>query len=255
MVIAPEIWQEVEWIDMHVHADQFKDAELTNLHYRENKIAAWSVSMDYKSYSETQQNYGENPFIYVSFGIHPWQVKNWDHDWQKLECYLNGSEIIGEVGIDYFWEHDPNFDVLQYELFDFIVGHAHRQKKWINIHTKGAEKEVYQILKKHEHEKAIIHWYSGPKNWFKKYIDLGCMFTFGVELPYNLDLQSMLQCTPGNNLLAETDGPGGIEWLKKCTAVPQDIKDVYAYIGQYRNESLASVQDQIKRNVSQILFS
>lgn len=240
---------------MHVHADHYHDINLAVDQCKKHGILAWSCAMDVDSYERSRTLLADAPQFFLTFGMHPWEVKNWDRDWETLTINLNKSPHIGEVGIDYHWEQDRSFDTLQYEVFEFIVSHASKSGKWLNVHTKGAEKEVFEILNRYQCQKVIIHWYSGPEQWFHKMADLGCMFTFGVELNRNEYLQMLFKKLPGELILAETDGPGGMEWLTGKKGEPMDIISVYEAMSEIRKFDLDDLKMLLKKNAAKIFIS
>ncbi|MDZ7543918.1 TatD family deoxyribonuclease, partial [Clostridium perfringens] len=123
------------------------------------------------------------------------------------------SEIIGEIGLDIFWVEDKSTYEAKRKIFNFILKESIKRNKFVSIHTKGAEEEIYNALKRNNYNKAIIHWYSGEISTLEKYIELGCYFTISVDIGYSEKTNEVLDKIPLNRLLIETDGPTALEWV------------------------------------------
>jgi Tat protein secretion system quality control protein TatD with DNase activity len=61
--------------------------------------------------------------------------------------------------------------------------------------------------------RAIVHWYSRPRDAIDAIIARDCSFTFGVETLHSTTIQTLAQLAPPVRILTETDGPQGLYWL------------------------------------------
>lgn len=126
-----------------------------------------------------------------------------------------------------------------------------KRNKVISLHTKDAEEEIYEALKKYNYNKAIIHWYSGDINTLEKLIDLGCYFTISVDIGYSEKTYEVLSRIPIDKLLIETDGPTALEWVNGEYGYPSEIIKVYEKVAQFKdvnvNEFLGIVEENFKR--------
>jgi len=217
------------YIDCHLHLCLYKKHEHEEFFSQLSKhnVLCWANSMDWESYYINKELVKTHSNIIQSFGWHPSKVERFHGDWGLFEEQLQRSKLIGEVGLDFYWADDVENYSLQIDIFDFIVRHAKQHNKIINVHTKGAEKEVYEILYKYGHELSIIHWYSGPIEYLHKLVELNCYFSFGVELKSNAWIQSIIKHVPMDRILPETDNPSSIQWLNGYTGMPNEIIDVY----------------------------
>lgn len=126
-----------------------------------------------------------SPYIIPTFGIHPWKAKGYERNLQKLIPYIEETPMVGEIGLDFFWVEDKGSFEPQRQVFEFFIREAKRLNKAINVHTKGAEEEVLNLLDKYSLSRVIIHWYSGPRDILIKMIDRGYYFTISAELHYS----------------------------------------------------------------------
>jgi len=173
-------------IDAHCHLDRYKE----NLGYaleqiEQHRIFTISNSMDLTSYKQNVKIAATSDFILPVFGIHPWNASQYVGCLKDLDLTISESPIIGEIGLDYYFVNETSLYDDQREVFEYFLKAAGRQKKIIIVHTKGAESETFQLLKQHNIERVIIHWYSGPWHILKAMVEHGFYFTIGVEVLFS----------------------------------------------------------------------
>lgn len=226
----------IAYIDVHSHLDFFyENIEKAINDINKNKILTLAMSMDMKSYNQNKEYSKKSKYIKPCFGIHPWKAATFNYELQELIPYIEEAEIIGEIGLDYVWVEDISTYERQREVFYFILEESIRRNKLINLHTKGAEEEIYNELKKYNYNRAIIHWYSGDLDILDKYIELGCYFSISVDIGYSDLTYQVLDKIPLEKLLVETDGPSALEWVNGEYGYPSYIKDVVKKISLYKN--------------------
>lgn len=240
------------YIDCHTHLDFFEDKiEEAISDINDNKILTIANSMNIESYIKNKEYSKKSEFIMPCFGIHPWKAAEYKEDLQELIPYIEESEIIGEIGLDYLWVEDKSTFEPQRRIFYFMLEESIKRNKVISLHTKDAEEEIYAALKKYNYNKAIIHWYSGDINTLEKLIDLGCYFTISVDIGYSEKTYEVLSRIPIDKLLIETDGPTALEWVNGEYGYPSEIIKVYEKVAQFKdvnvNEFLVIVGENFKR--------
>src|SRR5437764_845699 len=94
-----------------------------------------------------------------------------------------------------------------------------------NDHPRGDANSgsVVTMLDSFDIRRAIVHWYSGPRDAFDALIARDCCFTFGVETLHSASIQTLAQVAPLERILTETDGPGGLHWLTGDVGMPRHI--------------------------------
>ena len=225
------------YIDFHNHIDFYKDKEIDSVIncINLNKIKIIACSMDEESYLKNIEISKKSDYIVPIFGIHPWKVKN-NIDIDKFEYYIKNTPLIGEIGLDFHWIEDKDTYPHQIKVFEFFLQSAKKYDKYINIHTKGCEELILNLLKKYDiSSQSIIHWYSGDKDTLKKLIDAKCYFTGSVDLGYIKHSKDIIKEIPANKLLAETDGPTALQWVNGTYGMPDEIKNVYKNICEIKN--------------------
>lgn len=241
------------YVDSHNHLDFFENnidkaiQEINN-----NKIITLANSMDIESYNKNKEYSKRSKYIKPSFGIHPWKAAEFNGKLEDIIPYIEESELIGEIGLDFFWVEDKSTYNKQREIFNFILEESIKRNKIVNLHTKGAEEEIYEALNKYKYNKAIIHWYSGSMETLEKLIDLGCYFTISVDIGYSEVATKVLDKVPLNRILVETDGPTALEWVNEKYAYPNEIKGVVAKIAKYKSVSVENLINIICENINSL---
>lgn len=237
------------YIDFHSHIDLYKNAELQEVYndINKNNIKVISCAMDEESYKKNLDFSKVCPNIIPIFGIHPWKVTNKILDLDIYDDYIKSSKIIGEVGLDFHWVEDKSTYKSQIAIFKHFVQRAKTYDKFLNIHTKGAEELIYDILKNANMlEKSVIHWYSGDLSTLNKFIDSNCYFTLSVDINTSQKSQDIARLVPLNHILAETDGPTALEWVTGVYGMPSEIINVYKGICSAKHICM----DELKCNIN-----
>jgi TatD DNase family protein len=239
-------------IDAHCHLDRYEE----NLPYALEQIKQYGIftisnSMDLPSYKQNVKIAATSDLILPVFGIHPWNASEYIGCLNDLDWAVSESPMIGEIGLDYHFVKETSRYDDQREVFEYFLRAASRQRKIVIVHTKGAESETFQLLKKYNTERVIIHWYSGPWHILKAMVEHGFYFTIGVEVLFSQHIQDIAGYLPADQMLTETDNPGGSASLTGNIGTPLLIKDVIGKLAEIRGTSdriiMATVQDNLIR--------
>ncbi|KHD36142.1 phosphoesterase [Clostridium acetobutylicum] len=244
------------FIDAHNHLDFFEEQEKLNKALdiiKNDNIITIGCSMDTKSYKFTKSLALKNKNIIPCFGIHPSRAHE---NFKNLECfdeYIRESKIIGEIGLDYVWVKEKEKYPHMKRVFTYFLEEAKKYNKITNIHTKGAESEIYNYIKEYELKTPIIHWYSGDKDTLRKLLDYGCYFTISVDIGYSKLSKEIVQLLPIDKILTETDGPTSLEWVNGDYGYPNVIKNVVKEISKIKNIQEEEVKGVIENNFKTLI--
>ena len=152
----------------------------------------------------------EQPNVVYTLGLHPYYIN--EHDAQALEFLahtLPDSNAIGvgECGLDY---HLKNLDRNKQKLiFEAQVVLAKHFDLPLILHVRGAIDDVFQVLKKHDYFKAVMHSYTGSIEQTKPIIDQGIYLGFGPAACNSkaTKLKQLLEFVPIEHIMLETDAP------------------------------------------------
>jgi TatD DNase family protein len=236
-------------VDAHAHVDRYTDRLVDALgQIEENRILTLSVSMDVESYERAREIAQTSRYVIPTFGIHPWEARRYCDRLDEIESYLRMTPIVGEAGLDFHWVEDKNAYPCQVAVFEHQCKWARVLSKPMNLHTKGAEREVLEAIVRFNIVNPIIHWYSGPGDLIDSYLSAGSYFTIGVEVLHSLRIQEIARAIPAHRILLETDNPGGYEWLKKETGMPVILVEVLKATARLKGVDEADFERQLEQN-------
>lgn len=244
-------------VDAHTHlADYNKNLSDALELIRKKKIYSLACSMNKKDYLWLKNLAEKESYIIPCYGIHPWEVspqlKELENK-KEMITLIQEAAIIGEIGLDFYWAENKSSYPLQIEVLEFFFHYAKKYDKIVNLHTKGAEKEILALLKEYELKTPIIHWYSGPLDLVDEFIRLDCYWTISVDLSESSLSQELVKKVPLEKILTETDGPKALEWVNGQYAYPDYVESSIKKIAQIKNIDEESCQQQINQNFKKLL--
>ena len=243
-------------IDAHVHLDRY--GELLNEALKEiqdKQIFTVATAMDLPSYLDLQKLGERSDLILPTFGIHPRRAAEYADRLPEISRHIESSPAIGEIGLDFHWVKDTNTYPAQRKVLEYFIAAAREQNKFVNLHTKGGEKEILDLLEKYDVKRVIIHWYSGPMDIFHAMAQFGCYFTIGVEVHFSQYIKSIAKAVPDHLLLTETDNPGALRWLKKNDEVgmPAAIEKVVEAVAELRQSTREEIESLVQTNFVRLI--
>ncbi|MHA1199021.1 MAG: TatD family hydrolase [Candidatus Heimdallarchaeaceae archaeon] len=150
--------------------------------------------------------------IIPGIGVHPWSAKKPITDEKKEQFSTLFSEskrvVIGEIGLDHHFIKNEERYPYQEQYFRFFLQIAEKNNLPVNIHLKGAEEDVAGILSNYEIKSTnvLIHWYSGPAQTLKKFIERDYFFTINPSILTGSPHIEVLKEASINRILTESDG-------------------------------------------------
>ena len=194
--------------------------------------------------------------IYASLGIHPEEVTMNKKIEQQLDSIIdlikqNKQNIcaIGEIGLDHHFVKDKELYPLQKTIFNKMLLLAQDLELPVNLHTKGAEKIVFDTLPSYKIPNVNIHWYSGPENFLKLGMDRGYYFSITPAISYSPVVKKVVLNVDKEHLLLESDGP--VKYSGKI-GVPAIVKNVLNSISTLKKINSDELEKQIEENTIKI---
>ncbi len=201
--------------ESHAHYDssKFKDDSdeiITNC-YKNNVTKIVNIGADMKSSKTSVDLANKYDFVYAAVGVHPHDVKSMtEDDIETLKQYVLNEEkvvAIGEIGLDYYYDYSDRES--QRKWFERQLELANELDMPVVIHSRDADQECYEIIKKYKPKKAVIHCFSGSKELAKLYVDMGYYIGVGgvVTFKNSRKLVEVVENIPLESILLETDAP------------------------------------------------
>lgn len=243
-------------IDAHAHVDRYgEDLAPALKEITERRIFTIATAMDLPSYKALCSIAERCDLLLATFGVHPRRAPQYANRLRELNPYIEASPAIGEIGLDFHWVKNRSEYPAQLKVLEYFLAAAREQNKFVNLHTKGAERKILELLERYDVKRAIIHWYSGPLDILRAMVQFGAYFTVGVEVLYSDTIRSIAKEIPDHLLLTETDNPGGLKWLKGVVGMPKDIEKVVDAIAGARGSPPALITRMIHENCLRMVKS
>lgn len=150
-------------------------------------------------------------YIYAAVGVHPDEVGELnDETFVMLEDWCHEEKVVavGEIGLDYYWDEEPR--AVQKDWFIKQLKLARKVNLPVNIHSRDAAEDTFQIMKEHAQGlQGIIHCYSGSKEMAAEYVKLGFHIGVGgvVTFKNGRKLKQVVEEIPLEAIVLETDCP------------------------------------------------
>ena len=203
-------------IDSHCHLDHEPlKSDLHNIIKRAKEIGITkllTICTTIQSFENILEIIKKDKMIYGTFGIHPHETKNDVVSSNTIIKNITSNEKIigiGETGLDLYYN---NSDIQkQIKSFEEHIKAAINLELPLIVHSRNAEKETYDILKKFNSPKLkiLMHCFTGSKKFKDDLLAFNTYFSASGIITFNnsSDLQKTFESIPIERLLIETDSP------------------------------------------------
>ena len=154
----------------------------------------------------------KDQMIYGTFGIHPHETKNYliEKDEIVKKVRMNSKIIgVGETGLDFYYNNSDKDT--QLKSFQNHIEAAMDLNIPLIIHSRNAENETYDILKKNYQKnlKILMHCFTGSTDFALNLVPLNAYFSASgiITFKKSTELQETFKKIPEDKLLIETDSP------------------------------------------------
>lgn len=196
----------------------------------------------------------------IASGIFPDDVNDvTEESWKEFVEVASREEVtcIGEIGLDYHFDKDPEVHRKQRELFIKQIELAKKLRKPIIVHSRDAMQDTYDILKKYQCP-GLLHCFSGTKEMAKEFTKLGYYIALGGALTFKNARHSVevAQTIDEKYLLTETDCPYMAPVpLRGTRNEPTYIPYILKKMAEVRNVSEEHMADVVYQNWHRYLES
>jgi len=204
-------------IDAHCHMEQEdydKDRDEVIGECQKNMKALITSCAHYDDLDRTLEiAHKHKGFVFCALGLHPEYIKDIDYD--RKEEYIqkiikNKDKIvaIGEIGLDYFWIKDAEWQEKEKEMFVEFIDLAKKLNLPIVIHSREAMQDTFDILEKEGMKgmKVLLHLFT-DKSRLQRAIENGWSISIGPLILKNKDTRKIARDAPLNQIMLETDSP------------------------------------------------
>jgi len=184
------------------------------------------------------------PRVRIIVGVHPHNAKEFSAEVEEAMRLMIAdprTSAIGEIGLDYFYDHSPR-DV-QRAAFEAQLRLAHEFELPVVIHLREAHDDGLRILRAVGVPSAgcILHCYNLGPALLERFVEIGCTVSFAgpVSFKKSTDVREAAALVPAGRVLTETDCPFmAPEPFRGRTNEPAFTVFTAAAIAEARGESL-----------------
>ena len=167
---------------------------------------------------------------------------------------------IGEIGLDYHFENNPEQDY-QKQLFIEQLTLADELGLPVVVHSRDALQDTLELLKAHKHllkKGGLLHCYSYSAEMVDEFVELGLYFSFGGPCTFknaNKVVKSV-QRVPATRLLSETDCPylTPVPHRGEFPNQPKYVVHAVEKMAELRNQTAEELEKQIEENARRLFF-
>lgn len=193
-------------IDTHCHFDMMPHPEVYIS--AKEKVRDMVIGMtNLPSYFRMGQPYLRRyKFIRLALGLHPLLAAKNICELSLFSQFVDQTSYIGEIGLDFskegFSTKDEQIFVLR-KLLEKLKG----KKKIISVHSRKAERVLFDLLCEYDIQNVIFHWYSGPIDLIPSIISKGYYFSINEAMTISNNGRVIIEKIPRNRILTESDAP------------------------------------------------
>ncbi len=179
-----------------------------------------------------------HPDVTWGCGVHPRVPEALDDfSAETFAALLPRFALVGEVGLD----GRAGVKERQRAVFSDVLRLSSGQPVVLSIHSAGAVSDVLDILERHPHPGAILHWFLGDDAAVRRAASLGASFSTNGAMS-----DDQLKTLPRDRVLPETDFPAA---GRRAGTRPGDTAALEATLATLWSMSADEVRRQLYRNL------
>ena len=153
-------------------------------------------------------------YIYAAVGVHPSDIEDLNEEsfmWLRAQTSYEKTVAIGEIGLDYYWDKEPEVQKAQRYWFGRQLELAREVELPVIIHSRDAAEDTVKVMKEHNAQElsGVIHCYSYSKEMAKEFVKMGYFIGVGGVVTFKnaKKLVETVEEIPIESILLETDCP------------------------------------------------
>lgn len=197
------------WVDTHCHL-QLDDRPAAELLARASDVD-WLVvpGIDAASSADARDLAALHPGrLEWTAGLHPHDATRWPEEADAIATLAQGAAGVGETGLDFYRGLSPRQD--QIDAFVAHLDLAASLNKPVVVHVRDAFADVHAILDETDSgPRTVLHCWTGGRRWTRRFLDLGCTFSFAGPLAFETGqtIRLAAELVPPERAMVETDTP------------------------------------------------
>ncbi|MCD4780482.1 MAG: TatD family hydrolase [Candidatus Omnitrophica bacterium] len=249
-------------IDTHAHLDHIPDLDSKLSAALEAGVeGVIAVSEDVETSEKNfriYESYRDSAIrVYLAMGIHPSEAREelLAPCLELIRSHHQDIVAVGEIGLDFWYKwvkKDKSLKDIQRNIYRRLCLLAKEINVPVSIHSRGAWRECFDILKEEAVTKAVFHWYSGPIDVLKDILDQGFFVSTTPAITYSPPLKEAMRYAPIDQTMLETDSP--VFYRDKegddpgFRAEPKNVRETLRAYAELKGLSQEAVGEKTTRN-------
>ena len=238
-------------IDFHCHLDLYEDPMKIFAEVNRRKIKVLAVTTSPRAFAKTSQYFKGSNNVRVALGFHPELVKQRIVEKELFFDQMKSVRYLGEIGIDGSPRARESIDEQKCFFNEVVHIAAVQGKKILSIHSRGAVKEVLQIIEKNKGDYIpVLHWFTGSPKDADKALELGCWFSINPNMCFTNAGKRIISRIPLNRALPETDAP--FTQVRRKPYMPWDTT-VISYMAKEKGIEVDEMNELLHGNLKRLI--
>jgi TatD DNase family protein len=146
--------------------------------------------------------------VFPTAGLHPHDAERWPDEEAAITELAGGAVAVGETGLDFYRDLSPRS--LQEASFAAQLELAAELSKPVVVHCRDAFEATHRLVESSgSGPRVVLHCWTGGRRWTKRFLDLGCWFSFAGPLAFETGdtVRQGAGLVPPSRAMVETDTP------------------------------------------------
>jgi TatD DNase family protein len=236
-------------IDTHCHIDLYDEPLRIAAAAEDLKVSTIAVTYLPSHYDLACQHLKGFHYVRPSLGLHPHAVKEHQKEMPLFLRHVETAECVGEVGLDFSGPHKES-KLAQQRSFEIVVSQIGKARKFVTVHSRGAEDAVLTALRNEDAGPVIFHWFSGSKSQLGRVLDAGHLISINSAMTLTSKWNELIAYVPQSAILTETDGP--FVKLRGQPAIPSDVQHVLEWLAKKCKITPNEVDRRVMQNANRL---
>ncbi len=182
--------------------------------------------------------------VWASIGLHPHEAKEYVHDHVALQHFRDLASkpkvlAVGEIGLDYYYEHSSKSD--QEKLLRFQLDVAQEHDLPVIFHVRDAFDDFWPIFDQYKAIRGVVHSFSAGIAELDQIVSRGLYVGLNGIMTFTKDQKQLdaAKAVPLSKLLLETDAPFLTpKPFRGTICQPKHVRVTAEFLSELRGEPL-----------------
>lgn len=209
-------------------------------------------SKDAAEFAKSREN------CWSAIGVHPHEAKvflNEHKDLIEFEKLIKTQKVvaIGEVGLDYYYEHSPRVE--QLKLLEMFLDMAASRELPLIFHVREAFDDFWPVFDNFKNLRGVLHSFTDSLENMNKGLDRGLLIGLNGIMTFTRESEQldMAKQVPLDSLLLETDSPYlAPKPYRGKVCKPEYIKEIAEFLCELKGVDFETLALSTSQNANQL---